>query len=153
MKTYKFDDLKEIGINPLTGEACIYGQRLLCDLNEDGAKLVQRFFSLPPADPADAFGLAKNWNSMVGAKPAVASIMLTRETLRGLLRFHIFAVEQADAYVECDYQIVSLMQTDEYFHSYEELGNGHKFVRNYAKASTHPRVGDRNVHAATGRTE
>jgi len=152
MTTYRFDNLKDIGVNPLTGEACAFSQRLLCDLSEQGVLLVRRFLGMCDG-PTVTDGFLPNWNSMVGDRPAVVSVMLTRSALWDLVRFHIFAVEDADAYVESDYQIVSLMKTDEYFHRYEECGNQHRFVRNPAKESRQPRVGDRNVHAATGRAE
>lgn len=152
MKTYRWDDLKDIGINPLTGEADAYGQRLLCDLNEDGRELVEKFFGLPLGT-----ALNPNWNSMVGEKPAVASVMLTRDTLWSLVKFHVFVVDDADAYVQNNYTITALNATGEYYAAYEKLCAEDstvraKFVRNPAKHSTQPRVGDRNVHAATGRT-
>jgi hypothetical protein len=37
-KTIKWDDLRKYGINPLTGEACRFGQRILTDLIERGRK-------------------------------------------------------------------------------------------------------------------
>lgn len=64
-----------LGINILTGEACRLGQRLLCDLNEDGVELVERYLGCKVKAES-------NQNSMVGEKPAVASVFLGRETLR-----------------------------------------------------------------------
>lgn len=157
MKTYKFDDLKAIGINPLTGEADAFGMRLLCDLSEKGADLVRRFLGLESGGSERHF--QRNWNSMVGDDPAVAAVMLTRNTINDLMRFHAFAVENADAYVEGPYQITALNRDDEMYEAYEKLAAegtsrcARMFVRNPAKTSSQPRVGDRNVHAATGRAE
>lgn len=44
---YNWGDLKQYGINCLTGEACGISARALCDLTKDGAALVREFFGLP----------------------------------------------------------------------------------------------------------
>lgn len=44
MESYRCpDDLKSVGIQVLTGEACGLSMRILCDLNEDGIKLWETF--------------------------------------------------------------------------------------------------------------
>ena len=40
-------DLERFGVRLLTGEACAISARGLCDLSEDGAKLLKRFLALP----------------------------------------------------------------------------------------------------------
>lgn len=51
-----FSDLREFGINPLTGEACPWSQRLLCDLNERGRRIVLDMLG------CDIGPLPHNWN-------------------------------------------------------------------------------------------
>ena len=77
--------LTQFGINPLTGEACAYGLRVLCDVSQEGAALLTQFLG------AATLALHPNWNSRVGERPAVASVLLPRESLRPL---HIFALLQ-----------------------------------------------------------
>lgn len=47
---HNLKDLREYGIEWLTGEACHYGMRILCDLTVPGLRLVTRFFGLLPAE-------------------------------------------------------------------------------------------------------
>ncbi|OAM91627.1 hypothetical protein AW736_02175 [Termitidicoccus mucosus] len=60
---------EDLGIKYLTAESCAFGMRILCDLNEDGVALVKNFFGCEP--------LHANWNSHVGNKPAIRSVMLS----------------------------------------------------------------------------
>jgi hypothetical protein len=75
-------DLRQFGVNTLTGEACRLGMRLLCDLSEQGEELVCEFLGLPYGTE-----LAPNWNTTVGDQPAKSSIMLTRDSLWELAKF------------------------------------------------------------------
>ena len=71
---FSTEDLaKTIGLNFLTGEACAYGMRWLCDLNEEGVKNVTAFFKAAPTQD--------NWNTWVNDLPAVKSIMIGYETV------------------------------------------------------------------------
>jgi hypothetical protein len=146
-------DLVQYGINPLTGEACTYSMRILCDLSAEGAALVANYFGLPHCEGMVIFN--KNWNSMVGDKPAVASVMLARDCFATLARFAMFNVDQ------CEYVVVSkagditgFSHTDDYGPKYLELVQNspdgiYTLYRNYNKGSTT----GRNQHAFTGRTE
>src|SRR6478736_5681012 len=79
-----WEDLKQFGINALTGEACKYAQRILCDLNEDGAALIMDYLGVSM--------LRDNWNSTVNDKPAVASVMLHRGSCMQLAEFAILGM-------------------------------------------------------------
>ena len=83
-----------LGINLLTGEACRLGQRILCDVSQDGAELVNLYFGAE-------MKLEKNNNSFVGDKPAVGSLMLGREMLKEVAVFGVM-VKGAIAVVEPD---------------------------------------------------
>jgi hypothetical protein len=150
MKNIMREDLPKLGVNPLTGEADAYCMRVLCDVNEDGAELFRRFFGLP----YDVV-LSKNMNSMVGYKPAIASVMLSRTAMWEMVKFALFA-EGHDYVVEMDYQYIGLKADDEYTERYlkicEEAPDHYKLTRNPTAGSTQPRVGDRNIHTFTGRT-
>jgi hypothetical protein len=74
MKSYQSgDDLRELGINLLTGEACGLAMRILCDLNEDGIKLWETF----TRSKADTEG----WND------GKASVMIPNSMFRDLWIF------------------------------------------------------------------
>jgi hypothetical protein len=69
----KWDQLSDFGIDPLTGEACSLGYRILCDLTEQGKRIVERCLSVEIQ--------SENWNAGSEASPHVASILLTQEMI------------------------------------------------------------------------
>lgn len=83
---HTWSDLAKFGVNPLTGEACKYAQRLLCDLSEQGVDLLRDFFGLPYSEDIRT-QFPENWNSKVGDDPAIASVMLARGLFGELARF------------------------------------------------------------------
>lgn len=143
-----WQDLRQFGIEVLTGEACAYSQRLLCDLNEDGALSLSAYLGLK----LDAF--QSNWNSTVNGKPAIGSVMLHRNSFKDLTTFLMFNAEKCNivhirdgaifGYKECvDYW------KDEKFLKY--LNESGEIIRNYAMQSSAPSVDGRNVHQMSGR--
>lgn len=153
--------LKELGINTLTGEACAYSTRILCDLNEDGVTLFKAYLGLT----AEA-ALAAPWNSSpINGKPPVASVMIDREMFEPLARFALFtqgfqfvygrkgggniyytAYNQVD--IDCNSGV-----RDMHSLARSGVGDAYVWVNPAAFNNAQPRVGSRNVHAATGRTE
>ena len=86
------EQFRKLGINPLTGERCVYSQRILCDLSQVGKDLILDYFGLPYNTSLD-----ENWNSGFQCQDdwvaSIASIMLPRELLYGnspLLKFALF---------------------------------------------------------------
>lgn len=79
-----WNDLHPYGINFLTGEACAVGKRLLCDVNDQGRKLLCSIFGLPLNTT-----FSENWNGSVNCDPAAGSILLPRH-LFGFLGAMIF---------------------------------------------------------------
>ncbi len=73
-----YDDLRRYGINSLTGEACPYSQRVLCDLTPRGKKIVFDLLGIPPTIP-----LSENWNS-----GSSFSMMIPRSLLAQLRLHH-----------------------------------------------------------------
>lgn len=84
-KHLTFSNLHTIGINPLTGEACAFSMRILCDVNDKGAELVKDFLGLPVGTK-----LADAWNREVNCYPAIGSIMVERGLFPSLARFALF---------------------------------------------------------------
>ena len=138
-------DLLQFGIDALTGEACAFNMRILCDVNEEGRALLADFFGIEKT----AFRPA--WNRFVDGKDAVGSIMLTPNIVPELARFAFFrrgykaVVVFANGTIHAIYSDQDLLQ--------EHQASGSTVVLNPAIHSTQPHVGSRNVHAMTGRTE
>lgn len=133
-------DLEKYGINVLTGEACSFGMRWLCDLNEDGVDLLQSFYGVTLS--------SENWNSQVNGKPAIASFMLSRGTYVDLVVFLLFrlgcdvVIKTNDTFVGCN-RIDNL----DFFESYKEYAD----EIFYHPQFSNPSVDGRNVHGFTGR--
>jgi hypothetical protein len=69
-RLHDWQDLRQFGIDVLTGEACRVGTRILCDVTDDGMDVVCDLLGLPKSSAA----FEPSWN---GGK-AVASVMLPR---------------------------------------------------------------------------
>lgn len=151
-KINNLNELEKYGINLLTGEADRLSMRILCDLNSQGHTLVCDFLGLPLDTP-----MYPKMNSQVNGSPAVASMMLTRDTLWEIGRFALLTVENLDVVIEQPgYGMRGGNFDDKYTESYLKLayaeGSGAHVWRNHAKTSTAPGSGSRNQHAMSGRT-
>lgn len=141
-----WSEFNEFGINLLTGEACAFGQRILCDLNEDGVNWINRFFSTN-------IDSGNNWNSMVGEKPSVASIMLTKATLNEIAVFILFC-EGYSLVAKSQGVVVGFDNEswERHKHFYEDA-KSIQIIRNIKNHDSNVSKGDRNIHQFTGRTE
>lgn len=149
MKTiYTLQDLQPYGVNLLTGEADRLSFRILCDLNEDGCALVSDYLGLPRDTK-----YADNWNSRVGEKPALGSVMLSADTLWELARFALLTVDRFDAVIKANGLLGLNYDEPHATWPLQQAGSNLHFIyRNYAKGSSAPGVGSRNTHTMTGRT-
>ena len=77
-----WDDLRLHGIEALTGEACGWALRLLCDVTKPGKELIERFFG---GNITVAEG--SNWNGSSRTEPHVGSVMLPHSILPELAAF------------------------------------------------------------------
>lgn len=76
-------DLKAFGVIALTGEACKYGSRVLCDVTAEGAAMLSSYFQA-------GLSLEKNWNNGDPSSPHIGSIMLDRALTLPLAKFALF---------------------------------------------------------------
>lgn len=147
-KTVTYNDLPKYGINPLTGEACKYNIRILCDLSQEGVDLIEDYFGILTDENS-----AKNWNSQVRDKPAVQSIMLSRPVLNDIRKFILVHVlHYPIVLLDSEGGITGL--TTEYYEKNEYWIKeclGYKIER-YSVNATNDDSGGRNTHAMTGRT-
>lgn len=143
MKTiHSFRNLEEYGINPLTGESCRYSQRLLCDVNEDGKRLLEEFLAVSLTSP--------NWNSTVNGKPAVASVMLPYDMLQSIATFVLCHVEKCFKIIYHTGGAVCGVSREE-FEKYSDLWKDFPMRTNFAYSDQDAR-GSRNVHQMSGRS-
>jgi hypothetical protein len=153
MKTlHNYSDLTDYGVNPLTGEADAYSRRILCDLNQDGLILLTAYLGLAHTKAAEQ-AFPANMNNTVGALPALASAMLARSVIPDLMIFALLHVDRFDYVFESHGDFVGFNREDTLavdFYCEREGQPGH-LHHNCAKRSTQPHVGDRNVHAMSGR--
>lgn len=143
-KCLSYENLPEYGIQILTGEACAFGQRLLCDLNEDGITLVADFLGLNP----DPLSFRPRMNSQVNGKPSLASMMLTRGTIQDILKF-ILCLEGWEIIVQFRGDWIG--RTEETHERAKRFDSPDAIVFRNWKSPGQPSIGSRNVHAMTGR--
>lgn len=146
--TMNRDRLMDYGINLLTGEACSYSLRILCDLSEEGKQVITQWLGLKE----DAF--LENWNSYVGEKPAVASIMIPRGCFQDLYYWILVHVCGFEVVIESQDGSVTGMNMDHpYYKTY--MDNMETMRSVYNRVARFPRnensVAGRNVHQFTGR--
>jgi hypothetical protein len=130
-------DMEPFGIEALTGEACGYGLRELCDLNEDGAKYLREFFSL--ADNA----FLPPWNSHGKYGKHVASILIGHHSFDDiaiflLLKHHLWVVGAREGTFAADTE-EELDAIRKWHHPFQTY-----FNNNWSS---------RNQHAMSGRLE
>ncbi len=150
-----WNDLREFGIDILTGEACAYGMRVLCDVSARGAQTVRELFGLPHNTP-----LADNWNGGRGNAngPSVGSVMLPYDCFKQLAVFCLFAdgaaaaVDREDGAVEGWYPDDPDGDNDRFQRHLDVLREMKNLTRTYSPVGG-PRVGSRTTHAMTGRTD
>jgi hypothetical protein len=80
------NELSNWGLIYLTGEADPYGQRMLVDVNEQGKKILEQFFSCELV-------MQPNWNSSHGQK---WSVLLPHSIKKELMLFILFHIEGCD---------------------------------------------------------
>lgn len=129
-------DLEQFGIIPLTGEACGLMYRVLCDLTENGRRIVEKCFDVKiESEP---------WNSEP-EDPHVASIMISNEMIFPLGVFSLL-----ESYGECfttNKVVVAFEETDD--PKYVEIWKKtNKIGRRFTYGGT---AGSRNRHEFTGR--
>ena len=143
MKTlYGWQDLRQYGIEILTGDADAHAQGVLCDLSEKGTEHIRRFFSL---DVNAKF--QDNWNSWVGEEEAVASILLPYEIFDSLCTFLLvssgFHVVVKQGHSTCGFLKAEWEAVKEYHEN---------DVVMYRSREQAPSPNLTNIHAMSGRT-
>ena len=143
--TNVFEGLRAYGINPLTGEACAFGQRVLCDLTDYGKDIVCDLLGIPRETR-----FPENWNT--GGQH---SMMIPRSLLEHDLPIWCLLSNGCHEVVVSRDGITGREADD----SDEEWQQYLDALRHFEKSpirirgKSGPRQGSRMVHAFTGRSE
>ena len=140
-----FNDLLPFGIDPLTGEACGLSYRILCDVTENGRKILAKAFGIP------TFTLSEAWNRGTTTDPHIGSIMLAFEMLTPLAVFALLESGCTEAWIVRDGGVIGIEPTDSpVMIEANRLLVGDRLARKLGYRGT---AGDRNVHMMSGRVE
>jgi hypothetical protein len=113
--------------------------RLLCDVNEEGKKILERFFG-----GTITITEGSNWNSGTKYGGSVGSVMLTRSIFADLAAFVLLYTSEVDSSIAAT-EGGAVEYRGKWMSAYGDLG------RHYRKGSG-PTDGDRNIHGMSGRS-
>lgn len=139
-----WNDMEQFGVYPLTGEACSLSWRILCDLDERGAKAFRKCFGLPACAT-----LGEAWNRGTDEHPHVASVMLTGEALIPLAVFLMLESGVPEVHL-VDRHVVGVESGDPP-EALAEMKRCYKVE--HTRRFTYGGHGDRNQHRMSGRVE
>jgi hypothetical protein len=160
MKTiHNLNDLQEFGINPLTGEACRVGRRILCDLTYEGEKIVADLLGLNYVTFNKYRTFPASWNS-----GSTGSFMLPYELITDLMVWclihegctQIAVVDsQTKGGLHYDGGVHGLREADDPMEWQEWLEHLARFGSTYRLITLkdQPGHGTRCTHQISGRTE
>lgn len=147
MKHYHnpINGIKEFGIDALTGEACAYGLRLLCDLSAEACDLVRDFFGL-----GDKTAFDRNMNSSHEYEGTihqhVSSMMLPRGIFAELLYFALIHKGKYEVYLwNVKTDEITCCSKKDYNEHHDYFEHDHR-VWFSKKADPNVQQGSRNVH-------
>lgn len=138
-----WNHLEPLGIDPLTGEACGLGYRILCDVTARGKRILEKCFGIP------SLTLPENWNRGKATDPHVGSIMLSYEMLVPVGIFALLESGCTEVWLYRNGSLRGIEPTD----SADEVQmarafGGKEITRTFSYRGT---AADRNVHVMSGR--
>ena len=142
-----WNDLKKYGIQYLTGESCVYGLRILCDVNDYGKRLIEGYFGV------HGLNMPYKMNPTVNGEDSVGCLTLPREIFVPLAKYCLFHEEGCYAvHISGDNSLTGLTedQCRQYLEGYEEQRKNIYFNFGYNPDPSISRNG-RNIHQFTGR--
>lgn len=138
-------DLRDYGIDYLTGEACGLSYRILFDVTKRGKHILEKCFGIPNMN------LPESWNAGSKSDPHVGSIMLARDMYVPIAVFALLESTCKEVWLlkdECLRGIES-HDSEEYIELHRKLAEEDKSI--IRVFSYHGTAGDRNIHEMTGR--
>ena len=101
-----WNDLREYGIDLLTGEACGLSYRLLCDVTARGKRTLEKALSI------QQLGLAENWNHGSDDDEHVGSIMLAPGLLPVIGIYALLDHGCREVWLTKDGRLIGIEQSD-----------------------------------------
>lgn len=143
MKTiHCWNDLLPLGIDPLTGEACSFGYRILFDLTAKGKRALEKCLG------ASNLNLPAPWNQGSKEDPHVACVMLTQDMLTPLAVFVLLEHGCSEVWVYRNGGVLGVEPDDDPDRTEaRRKHDGETIVRVFRQGP------GRNRHAMTGRLE
>ena len=137
-------DLEEFGIRYLTGEACLFSQRVLCDVDAKGKATVLDLMGLPPEAPMN-----EGWN-----RHGISSVMIPRDLFGQLM---VWCLIRDGAYrvvtTSNGYTFGFYPGEEDEADKWLSFHRGANLVRHVIERTAgQPGVGTRATHQFTGRT-
>ena len=142
-KISNFQDLLPFGIDPLTGEACSYSYRILCDCTAKGRTILLRALGVPDIKLCDP------WNNGSASDRHIGSCMIFLCMLEFLAVF-AFLEDNAKEIWICKNGCVMGFYPDD---TDEEIRQTEQFLEGELRRKIRPSFSDRQQHAMTGRFE
>jgi len=143
-----WDDLRKLGLNLLTGEACNMGMRLLFDMNAKAVEVMQNMLG-----GCVKFEPGSNWNSCAGGTPAVASVMLPPDWLTEVAAYFLiengYNTVAVNVVGNCTMAAVGFKTSEQ--HTLEQFMSALGLVRGRGFRTYHTTGETRNKHAFSGR--
>jgi hypothetical protein len=134
-------DLEQFGIDLLTGEACGYMYRFLCDVTAKGKTTIEKCLDC-------SLTLHENWNGGSKDDPHVGSIMLSQEMFAPLAAFGLLEAGFAEVWLMKNGSVFGIAQDD----PPEEVTRWKEFHRNNVTRILRGKDPARNLHHMSGRT-
>lgn len=138
----RFPDLVPFGIDALTGEACAYCYRILCDVTARGRRILLRALGIPD------IALHAPWNAGTPEDPHIGSCMLAQALLEMLAVFALLDDGAREIWIFSNGPVIGFYpgDTDDDYRQVEIHGGViHRKIR--------PAATDRQRHLMTGRLE
>jgi len=157
-----WQDLERFGIDALTGEACGYAMRVLCDVTAQGKALIERFLGGSIVIKPES-----QWNGGTRVDPHVGSVLLPYSIFTDLAAFCLLQRAPADEYVVTMYNHGACTMDAERYAMYAQLdarrdadpaevrndNRDNRHITRVWRRSNQPGTGDRNTHMMSGRVE
>jgi hypothetical protein len=139
----KWDDLAKFGIEPLTGESCGLGYRILCDLTDQGRLILEKCLGAASLVPH------LQWNPGTKDAPHTGSLLLAPEMLPAISVFALLESGCKEVWRTKEGICLGIEAKDSP-DELEALKTCQGPMRRFAYRGT---AGDRNVHVLSGRIE
>lgn len=138
-----FQHLIPFGIDPLTGEACSFSYRVLCDCTAKGRKIILRALGIPDIKLCDP------WNNGTKEDPHIGSCMISLCMLEFLAVFAFLEDNASEVWLFKNGTVMGFYPDD----TEEVMQQTERFCEGKIRRKIRSSPTDRQLHQMTGRFE